>query len=622
MALISIRDVTAMVGGSLLLDHINLIIEQGDRISLVGRNGVGKTTLLKIIYGMITPDSGSICRQKDIGISLLPQEIPKLNMGPVSQVVMQGYRENIEWNQKIRGNILKPEDYESSAFVHYSTDGVDFWRVTQRIDRLLSDLRVDPDALFEDLSIGLKRRVLLAIALSSDPDLLLLDEPTNHLDIESILHIEDYLLNTRKALLIVTHDRVFLQHVANRIVEIDRSRLYHWNCDYISYLERKRESLENETREQMLLTKTLSKEEAWLSRGVKARRTRDEGRKKMLEKMRETHRNWRKQIGSVQLQAQEARKSGKLVMEIENIQLSFGDRMIIRDFSMTIIRGDKIGIIGPNGCGKSSLVRVLMGELMPNPGSIRYGTHLDIAYFDQSRNLLQQDKTVLENVSEGSDIIFYNEKPRHIFSYLADFLFTPDRIQSPVWILSGGERNRLLLAKLFARPSNVLILDEPTNDLDTDTLVILEEMLMDYPGTLVLVSHDRALLNNVVTRIIAFEEDGRITEYAGGYDDWCIQKQQKDNGIPEISRSKEAKLRSHQPKLTFKENLELQELPARIEQLEVEQRHFYQIMSEPDFYLQEKSMITRVQIMLQEIEQNLNQLFERWQILEQKQSND
>jgi ABC transport system ATP-binding/permease protein len=505
MALISMRNVYMGFGEPPLLDHVNLQIERGERVGLLGRNGVGKSTLMRLIHGDLTPDEGIIIRQQGMRTALLPQEVPQDLEGTTFDIVTAA---------------LDGIETTSHPFHDHAE-----WQRRQQAEKTLSRLSLDPNARFETLSAGLKRRVMLAWSLVHDPDLLLLDEPTNHLDIEAIGAMEEFLLRCGGTLVFVTHDRMFLKRLATRIVELDRGSLIDWSCDYATFQKRKHAALEVEAEQWVQFDKKLAREEAWIRQGIKARRTRNEGRVHALEKMREARRARRECSGSARLRAQDARRSGKLVIEAEKVTFGFKSQPpIVCDLSTIILRGDKIGIIGPNGSGKTTLLRLLLGELPPQQGRLRRGVHLEVAYFDQLRAQLDEDKSVLENVGNGNDTILFNGQPRHVFGYLQDFLFSPERALSPVRILSGGERNRLLLARLFTKPSNLLIMDEPTNDLDTETLELLEELLLDYPGTLLLVSHDREFLNNVVTSTLVIEGDARVGEYVGGYDEWLRQR--------------------------------------------------------------------------------------------------
>jgi ATP-binding cassette subfamily F protein uup len=600
MALISMRDVSVSFGGPLLLDRVNLQIERGERVCLLGRNGAGKSTLMRLIHGDLTPDRGEMVRQQGVRIALLPQEVPHELQGSTIDVVAGGLD-------------------DTDITLHAPYDDAE-WRKQQQVEKTISHMHLDPLAPFEALSAGLKRRVMLARGLVRDPDLLLLDEPTNHLDIEAIGWMEAFLLRYGGTLLFVTHDRMFLQKLATRIVELDRGSLIDWSCDYSTFQKRKQAAIEVEAGQWIQFDKKLAREETWIRQGIKARRTRNEGRVRVLEKMREARRARRERTGSVQLRAQEAGRSGKLVIEAEAVSYGYsGETPVIRDFSTVIMRGDKVGIMGPNGSGKTTLLRLLLGELPPQKGVLRHGVHLKVAYFDQLRAQLDEDKSVSENVGEGNDTIVFNGKPRHIIGYLQDFLFSPERARSPVRILSGGERNRLLLARLFTKTSNVLIMDEPTNDLDTETLELLEELLLNYPGTLLLVSHDRAFLNNVVTSTLVLEGEGCVGEYVGGYDDWL--RQQRSEAPAKVEKAstrpqKQRPQRQGRQTLSYKEQRELEALPHHIETLEAEQAKLYQTMSGPSFYQQAGTKIAEAKARLESLEQELDVAYLRWETLE------
>ena len=486
MALIGMRDVCIGFGGPLLLDHVNFHIESKERVCLLGRNGAGKSTLLRLLNGDFSPDDGEIVYQRGVRVSFLPQEVPTGVAGTILEIVAGG----------LGGSGSAP------------VRDVDEHKRNQ-VEKILSRMDLIPSERFETLSAGLKRRVMLARGLVSEPDVLLLDEPTNHLDIEAINWMEEFLLRYGGTLLFVSHDRMFLQKLATRTVELDRGRLMDWACDYEEFQKRKQSTIAQEAGYWEEFDKKLAREETWIRQGIKARRTRNEGRVRELEKLRETRRARREFTGSVRMSTQEGARSGKLVIEAEGVSYGYTDQApVVQGFSTVIMRGDKTGIIGPNGSGKTTLLRLLLGELAPKSGSLRHGVNLEVAYFDQLRAQLDDDKSVLENVGDGNDTILFNGRPRHLMGYLQDFLFSPERALSPVRILSGGERNRLLLARLFTKPSNVLVMDEPTNDLDTETLELLEDVLLDYPGTLLLVSHDRAFLNNVVTGTLVLEGEG------------------------------------------------------------------------------------------------------------------
>jgi ATP-binding cassette subfamily F protein uup len=600
MALISMRDVSMAFGGPLLLDHVNLQIERGERVCLLGRNGAGKSTLMRLLQGDLTPDAGEVVRQQGMRLALLPQEVPQGLHGTTFDLVDSGLER--------RDSALQAAPDEAP------------WRKQQQAEKTMSRMNLDPQALFEALSAGLKRRVLLARSLVRDPDLLLLDEPTNHLDIEAIGWLEEFLLRYGGTLLFVTHDRMFLQKLATRIIELDRGRLVDWACDYATFQQRKAAALDAEAGQWMQFDKKLAREEVWIRQGIKARRTRNEGRVRVLEKMRELRRARRERTGSVRLRTQAARHSGKVVIEVEGASYGYNrEEPVIQEFSTVILRGDKVGIMGPNGSGKTTLLRLLLGDLPLQEGKLRHGSHLELVYFDQLRAQLDEDKSVLENVGAGNDTIVFNGKPRHIIGYLQDFLFSPERARSPVRILSGGERNRLLLARLFTKPSNLLIMDEPTNDLDTETLELLEELLLDYPGTVLLVSHDRTFLNNVVTSTLVLEGAGRVGEYVGGYDDWLRQRRTEAPVKVDkaAARSTRPRPRSDRPQtLSYQQRRELEALPLQIETLEAEQQQLYQALSDPAFYQQTGAAIAGAKARLEGLEQELTDAYQRWEALE------
>lgn len=599
MALISLQDVTMGFGRPLLIEHANLQIERGERVCLLGRNGSGKSTLLKLINGDLVPDSGEIVRQKGLHTAYLSQEIPGELSGTVFDIVSDGFETHNQ--SKSTRNIA-----QESKKLH-------------QVNKVLSQMQLDTDAGFNTLSSGLKRRALLARGLACDPDILLLDEPTNHLDVDSINWLEEFLLRYGGTLLFVTHDRTFLKKLATRIIELDRGRLSSWACDYETFLVRKQAVLDAEESQQAVFDKKLAQEEIWIRQGIKARRTRNEGRVRALEDMRKARRERRQVMGAVRMQTQEAERSGALVIKAENATYSYNTKPVVSGFSAAIMRGDKIGIIGPNGAGKTTLLRLLLGELSPQQGNVRHGTRLNITYFDQLRAQLKEDKSVFDNVGDGNDVIVFNGKPRHVISYLQDFLFSPDRVRVPVNALSGGERNRLLLARLFAKPSNVLVMDEPTNDLDLETLELLEELLLDYQGTLLLVSHDRTFLNNVVTSTFVFEGKGRVNEYIGGYDDWQRQSEGSRNDVVERIPPKTAPVRrqcERPRKLTFKEQRELEALPQRIEALEAEQQQLYQAMSDPLFFQKGKEEIAKINGRASSLGSELAEAYQRWETLE------
>lgn len=627
MALVSLQEVRIAFGGPELLDGVTFQIERGERVCLVGRNGAGKSTLMKIVDGELTPDSGEIIRARGARVASLEQEVPRDLSGTVFDVVSEGLGGTVALLSEYRslvhslslgddaGNIA---DVERVQHLIESSGG---WQIQQRVETVLSRLGLDPDAAAAELSGGYKRRVLLARALVNEPDLLLLDEPTNHLDIESIGWLEEFLLEFRGAILFITHDRRFLQTLATRIIELDRGRVTDWPGDYKTYVARRQAELDAESTHNSLFDKKLAQEEAWIRQGIKARRTRNEGRVRALKELRRERLSRREQTGSAEMKLNEAERSGRLVIEAKGIGYSYEGSPLIRDFSTLIMRGDKIGIIGPNGSGKTTLLNILLGSLEPLRGSLRMGTRLEVAYFDQHRAQLDDEKSVMENVGDGYDNVMVNGRTRHIIGYLEDFLFPPERSRSPVNVLSGGERNRALLAKLFTKPSNVLVLDEPTNDLDADTLELLEEMLMEYQGTVLLVSHDREFLNNIVTSTIVFEGDGRLVEYVGGYDDWLRQRSLSSPGGTEKAKKKEKPEKSRPQRerlrtLTFKEKRELETLPALIESLEAERAGLYETLADPDFYRRDGSSIPAVKARMEELDKEIPAAYERWELLE------
>src|SRR5512136_451834 len=547
MPLISLQNITVGFGGPLLLEGVDLQIEPGERVCLVGRNGTGKSTIMRVITGEIKPDGGMVVSQQGLRTALLTQEVPNDIRASVFDVVAGAFGE--------QGRLLADYHHVSARLSHDHSEklmaeledvqlrfeAAGGWQMQQKVEEILTRLQLPEDAEFPELSGGLKRRVLLAKALAGQPDLLLLDEPTNHLDIVSIAWLEEFLLSYGGTLLFVTHDRALLQKLATRIIDLDRGRLTSWPGSYRAYLELKQAALDAESVENAKFDKKLAAEEVWIRQGVKARRTRNEGRVRALKELRRVRSERREKIGTANIQMQDAERTGKLVIEAKGVSFGYGGKPVISGLSTTIIRGDKIGIIGPNGSGKTTLLKLLLGDLKPQQGTIRLGTNIEVAYLDQHRAQLDDEKTVQDNVAYGSNYVTVNGNNRHVIGYLQDFLFAPARARSPVKVLSGGERNRLLLAKLFTKPSNVLVLDEPTNDLDIETLDLLEELLMEYPGTVLLVSHDREFLNNVVTSTLVLEGDGSVAEYVGGYDDWLRQSKQRTDAPAVSARTEEKK---------------------------------------------------------------------------------
>jgi len=628
MALISISDVSIAFGGHRLLDGVGFQLETGDRACLVGRNGEGKSTLLRLLNGELEPDEGSIVYAQGVTTAYLPQHVPPDIRGTVRTIVSSG---------------MPPEK------AHLDTG-------PQHIDRVLSLVKLDGSATFESLSGGLKRRTLLARALAGDPDVLLLDEPTNHLDIDSIEWLEGFLRRYAGTLLFVTHDRMFLRRLATRIVDLDRGQLNHWACDYDTFLRRKQDLLDDEAVQNRRFDRKLSKEEIWICQGIKARRTRNEGRVRALEEMRRTRADRREIVGTAKLQLQEAEQSGRLVIRANNVTFAYDADPVVKDLTATIMRGDKVGIIGPNGCGKTTLLRLLLGPhaatdeekaavrskdvldhrkftfeltdnrplgLQPRSGTVKRGTRIEVAYFDQHRHELDEQASVFENVGRGCESVNVNGRPRNVYGYLQEFLFTPDRARTPVLALSGGERNRLLLARLFAQPANLLVMDEPTNDLDAETLALLEERLVEYSGTLLLVSHDREFLNNVVTSTLVFEDAGAVREYVGGYDDWLRQRPRTAHRTAPPKRTAQPHRRTPKPRrLTYKENKELLALPAKIEALETEQEQLHALLADPATYRETGTEVAGAVERTKELEQALHEVYARWEELEAIKASD
>jgi ABC transport system ATP-binding/permease protein len=610
MPLVTVTDLTIRFRGPALLDGVNCLIDTGQRIGLLGRNGAGKTTFMRILAGTVTPDHGSAIFAPGAKVALLRQDVPHDTVGTIAEVVLQG--------------VAKKTSAHNDAEAE--------WERQHAADQILSRMELDGEARFETLSSGMKRRVLLAQALVGSPDLLLLDEPTNHLDIAAIEWLENFLLRWPTAFIFITHDRMFLRKLATRILEIETGRMFDWSCDYDTFLKRKEDALAAAEKQNALFDKRLAQEEVWIRQGVKARRTRNEGRVRALEEMRLQRAERREKVGSVNLKIQEGARSGNLVVDAKDLSVAFGEKQILEGFSTTIMRGDKVGIIGRNGAGKTTLLRTLLGEQKPDNGSVRLGTNLQIAYFDQLRGQLNAEKTIEEEVGDGYKTVEIYGKPTHIIGYLQDFLFTPERARTPIKQLSGGERNRVLLAKLFAKPANVIVLDEPTNDLDAETLEMLEERLIQYQGTMLVVSHDREFLNNVVTSCIVFEPDG-VREYVGGYDDWLRQSVSKTTAAGSEYKSKNtvpmtagqmfeaaipaaSKAPLSKAKLSFKETQELNKLPKLIEKIETAIAAKHELMSDPDFYKKPKTELLREQSLLTDLENQLAQAFERWGELE------
>jgi ATP-binding cassette subfamily F protein uup len=631
MSLITLQGVDFSVGGPLLLDAVSLTIERNERVCIVGRNGAGKSTLLRLLSGEIVPDDGVLTRAGRI--AGLAQEVPKDLTGSVFDVVSMGLGELgadlARYHHMLHDGM--DIDMDELGSVQARIEAGNGWQIEQRVEQVISKLDLPEDAEFSALSGGMKRRVLLAQALVAAPDLLLLDEPTNHLDIESIAWLEEFLKNFGGSVVFVTHDREFLRNLATRIIEIDRGQVTSWPGDYDNFLRRREERMHAEAQANALFDKKLAQEEVWIRQGIKARRVRNEGRVTALKALRRERAERRDQSGNVKLAAAGAEKSGRKVFEAKHVDFAFGDRVLVRDFSTVIQRGDKIGLIGPNGSGKTTLLKLLLGDLQPTAGTVNVGTNLEVAFFDQLRGALREDWNALDNVSEGREFIEINGGRKHVMGYLQDFLFSPDRALSPITKLSGGERNRLLLAKLFAKPSNLLVMDEPTNDLDVETLELLEEMLIDYPGTLILVSHDRAFLDNVVTSSLVMEGNGRVGDYVGGYTDWLRQRPMSariaaaaavsaPRLTPQVAPvAKPAVAAPSTPakrKLGYKEQRELEQLPAQIEALDAEVAALTAQIQDPAFYRQGPEAVTTANARLVALQTELEQAYARWQTLE------
>ncbi len=629
MALLLLRDVDMGYGGPLLLEKANLAIERGERVCLLGRNGNGKTTLIKLIAGDLEPISGHIERQNGLKIARLSQQVPAGIKGSVYHEVTAGLGKQGELLNEYHNLTAElANNHEDSRLLarldklSNEIEAAGGWQVGQQVETVISRMKLEADAEFESLSAGLKRRVHLAKALVSKPDILLLDEPTNHLDIESIDWIEEFLLNSNITMLFITHDRSFLKNLATRIIEIDDGRLTSYSCDYQTYLKRKTDAVNAQIAQQEKFDKRLAQEEVWIRRGIQGRRTRNEGRVRALKAMRQERANRRAKVGNVKFQLQQAKNSGQLVAKCKDVSFFYTpDRKIISSFETTIMRGDKIGIIGPNGAGKTTLLNLILGKLKPTSGSIELGTNLEIAYFDQLHAQLDENKTVMDNVADGYTTLTIDGEPRNVIGYLQDFLFMPSRSRSLVSALSGGERNRLLLARIFAKPSNVLVLDEPTNDLDIETLELLEELISKYKGTVLMVSHDREFLNNVVTSTLAIEKDGYVKEYFGGYDDYL--RQRKDTAVAEATMKEKPKPKSKpkpatplKRKLSYKESRELEAIPAKIESLELQIAEIHEKMASSDFYKQSSEEIAKTNETLKDAQGTLDQLYKRWEELE------
>ena len=625
MSLLRFEEVGLEFGEQLILRDAVFSIDAGERVCLIGRNGAGKSTTLKLITGALEPDRGEIVAKSDLIVSQLEQALPEAHDLPVADVIRSGLTEIerllAEYEEKSKLDLDKHGLMKLEA-LHAKIDTHDGWHLEQRVETTITELNLPADKKMNELSGGWRRRVALAKALVQKPDLLLLDEPTNHLDIATIKWLEDRIYGYPGAVLFITHDRAFLQRLATRIVEIDRGRITSWPGDYANYLTRKEKALEDEATAEARFDKKLEEEEAWIRQGIKARRTRNEGRVRALQKMREEREKRLTKDSKARIYIEEAEQSGRKVIRAKNISYSYGDEQVISNFSIKIVRGDRIGLIGNNGVGKTTLLRLLLGELQPQTGTLKHGTNLEVGYFDQLRQTLDLEKSVAYNVGEGRTYIKLNGKDRHIVGYLKGFLFSPKRALTPVKSLSGGERNRVILAKLFTRPANLLVLDEPTNDLDIETLEVLEQKLCEYTGTLIVVSHDREFLDNVITSTVVFEEDGRVQEYVGGYSDWVRQGHrlaetdspfefdQKKRQVSELRRKK------HATKLSYKDQRELDQLPGEIETIESAIAELQRRIAAPDFYAQDSAAVQQQLKELSDTEALLEQRIERWGELE------
>jgi len=623
--LISLKNIEFGIGGPPLLEAVDLDVEPGERVCLVGRNGAGKSTLLKLIDGELSPDDGEIVRGPGVRIARLQQEVPAEAEGSVFDRVAAGLGEVgvllAEYHRLSQGEF----DLDALAKVQEQIDAVDGWDLDAQVGRVLEKLDLDGELAFSDLSGGMKRRVALGQALVQQPDLLLLDEPTNHLDIESIEWLENFLLGFGGSLVFVTHDRRFLQALATRIVEIDRGQVTSWPGNWANYLRRVEERAHAEELENARFDKKLAEEEVWIRQGIKARRTRNEGRVRALKQLRQERAERRNRQGAVQMSVSNAEKSGKKVIQIRDLNFAYGDQIMVRDFSTRVMRGDRVGLIGANGSGKSTLLKLMLGQLQPDSGDVELGTNLQIAYFDQHRSVLRDDWTTAENVSEGKDFVEIGGKQKHVIGYLQDFLFTPERARAPITKLSGGERNRLLLAKLFAKPSNLLVMDEPTNDLDAETLELLEERLAEYPGTLLLVSHDRVFLDNVITSSLVMEGNGQVGDYVGGYSDWQRQVKERATRLAAETQSKAdaPKPTARTPekprpdnKLSYKLARELEQLPTKVESLEADIEALGKTMNDPEFFKQSPEKIAEATARAQRLQDELSAAYARWEELE------
>jgi ATP-binding cassette subfamily F protein uup len=630
MPLLRLDNANLHYGTQVLLDEVELVIAKGEKLGLLGRNGTGKTTLLKVLAGELNPDSGERWLRPGVKLARLQQTLPDADELTVYDVIASGLAEAGALIAKYHHLIhdAATTDLDALARVQQQLENVDGWTLQQRVDTIISQLQLPADATMGELSGGWRRRVALGQALVGDPDILLLDEPTNHLDIPAINWLEEQLRSFRGSLILITHDRRFLQNVANSIAELDRGHLTVWRGHYQGFLAHREQQLLAEERANELFDKKLAQEEVWIRQGIKARRTRNEGRVRALEAMRNERSQRRERQGNAGFAVEDAGKPGKIVVELKEVSHSFGDRTIIRDFSTIIQRGDRIGIVGANGAGKSTLVKILLGELEPDSGVVKRGTRLEIAYSDQLRGKLEPEKNLIDNICGGQEFIEINGKRRHAISYLGDFLFSPERVRTPVKALSGGEQNRAVLARLFSKPANLLVLDEPTNDLDIETLELLEEILLSFDGTVLLVSHDREFMDNVVTSLLVVEGNGVVSEHAGGYSDWLARGGHLIASSGEPGKSAPAKASAtaepetleapkKKKKLSYKDQRELDAMPALLESLEQRQKDLETIMAEADFYQREHTEVQDVITQLAAVNEDMEKTFERWSALEE-----
>ena len=640
MVLVRLQQVELAFGDHVLLDKVDLDVQSGERLCVVGRNGEGKSTLLKIINREITPDDGVVQYRDTLRVAALQQELPKSVDESVYDVVADGIgdlgavlaRYHEETARGADADLKKLETLQAKI------EAADGWRIQQRVDAMIQRLNLPAESRFNELSGGWQRRVMLARALVTDPELLILDEPTNHMDVETIEWLEEQLKQFNGALVFISHDRAFVQALATRIVDLDRGNLYNWVGDYRGFLEFREKRLEDEATQNALFDKRLAEEEKWIRQGIKARRTRNEGRVERLKEMRKQHSARRDRVGTANISMTGSENSGKQVFELTDVSYAWKDVSQVKDFSTLVMRGDRIGLVGPNGVGKSTLLKLLLGKLQPQSGNIRTGTKLEVAYFDQSRDVLEEDKSIADNVADGKDHVVVNGQSRHVIGYLGDFLFPPERARTPVKALSGGERNRVMLAKLFLKPCNLLVMDEPTNDLDIETLELLEERLIDFDGTLLLVSHDRAFIDNVVTQLWVFDGSGHIDEHVGGYSDWHERTgghkkakkaeapgqksadkkpETQPETKPEAQSDKRPAEKAEKKKLSYKLQRELDMLPEQIATAEAERDNIVAVTEAADFYSGDQDHVQATLAKLAEVEEQLEALEMRWLELEE-----